>query len=320
MHVPRPASLRFAAIALAALFMQAVPAQSQTPAPISIHVGMIPNEPAALIYYAKDQGFFDRAGLNVEIEASQSTPALAAAVASGTLDISYATLPTLAVAHTKNLPFVILSPGVSDSATHFGGGIMVGLTTGTQNAKDFNGKTMGAAGLGTIAEYLPRSWIDKHGGDSSTVKFVEIPFSESAEAIAAGRIYGAYMSEPFVTLAEKRKLAKLVPGSDDAMGPEYIATAWFTTSQWAKANPAAVTRFVSAMHDAAIWANANQAKTVPLAQKYLKADPALTMQTRRPHYAENLIVAQVQPYIDVTAKYAKFAPFPASELIYVPAK
>lgn len=318
MQVSRSALLRFIAIAMVAIMLPAVPAQSQT-APITLHVGMIPNEPAALIYYAKEMGYFDKAGLNVEIEASQSTPALAAAVASGTLDISYATIPTLALAHTKNLPFVILAPGVSDSAVHFGGGIMVGMTS-TANAKDFNGKTMGAAGLGTIAEYLPRSWIDKHGGDSSTVKFIEISFSETAEAIAAGRIYAGYLSEPFVTLAEKRKLAKLVPGSDDAMGPEYIATAWFTTSQWANANPGTVAKFVGAMHDAAVWANANQAKTIPMLQKYLKADPALTMQTRRPHYAERTVPAQVQPYIDVTAKYAKFAPFPASELLYVPAK
>jgi hypothetical protein len=54
--------------------------------------------------------------------------------------------------------------------------------------------------------------------------------------------------------------------------------------------------------------------------RYLKADPALTAQTRRPHYAEALVPSQVQPYIDVTARYAKFAPFPASELIYVPGK
>jgi NitT/TauT family transport system substrate-binding protein len=303
---------------MAATLFSPSPAQSQ--ALTSLHVGMIPIEPAALVYYAKDMGFFDKAGLNVTIEANPSTPALASAVASGSIDISYATIPTLAVAHTKNIPFVIVAPGVSDSATHFGGGIMVAQNSTLRTGKDFNGKTFGCAGLNTIAEYLPRNWIDKTGGDSSTVKFIEMPFSETAEALAAGRIDAGYMSEPFVTLAERRKLAKLIPGTDDAMGPEYIATGWFTTSQWAHNNADTVTRFATAMHNAAIWANAHQTLTIPMAAKYLKSDPALTAQTRRPHYAEVLLPAQVQPYIDVTARYAKFAPFPASELIYVPGK
>jgi NitT/TauT family transport system substrate-binding protein len=299
---------------LVAMLLLAAPAYAQQP--VAIHVGMIPIEPAALVYYAKEEGFFDKAGLNVEIEPNPSTPALASAVASGSIDITYGTIPNIAIAHVKGLPFVIIAPGISDSATHFGGALMVAMNSTLQSGKDFNGKTLGTAGLGTIGEYNPRNWIDRHGGDSSTVKFIEIPFSETADAIAAGRIDGGYLSEPFVTLAERRKLAKMIPGTDDAMGPEYLATAWFTTSSWAQSHTDAVARFASAMHNAAVWANANQSKTVPMLQRYLKADPALTAQTRRPHYAERLVTAQVQPYIDVTARYAKFAPFPATELIY----
>ena len=315
MKVLRSAILRFGAVALVAMSVSAASAQT-TPAPIKLHVGMIPNEPAALVYYAKDQGFFEKAGLDVDIEPNSSTPALAAAVASGAIDITYTTLPTIAIAHTKGLPFTIISPGVQDNDVHFGGGEVVGYNTTITSGKDFNGKTIGVAGLGTIAEFLPRSWIDKHGGDSSTVKFIEVPFPESADAIASGRIFAAYLAEPFVTIGEKKKQIKLMKDSDDALGPEYISTAWFSTIAWAKANPVAVTRWQIAMRNAAIWANANHAATVPLLQKYLKVDPELTMQTRRPFYAEKINLALMQPYIDVTAKYAKFPTFPAADIVY----
>ena len=69
---------------------------------------------------------------------------------------------------------------------------------------------------------------------------------------------------------------------------------------------------------AARWGNANQDKVVPYLVKYLKADPALAAAEHRPVFAERLVPAQIQPWIDVTAKYAKFAPFPASDIIYVP--
>ena len=64
-------------------------------------------------------------GLTVEITQNPSTPALASAVLAGTYDISYATVATLATAHSKGLPFVMIAPGISDSSAHFGGAIMV---------------------------------------------------------------------------------------------------------------------------------------------------------------------------------------------------
>ena len=307
-----------ALLALGAL-SAAVPGSAQKLA--TIKVGMIPIEPAAAIYYAKENGFFAKAGLDVDIDQNPSTPALASALIAGNYDIAYATVPTLAQAHAKGLPFVMIAPGIADSRAHFGGAIMVGVDSTIKTGKDLDGKTLGTAGLNTIAEYLPRAWIDKTGGDSSTVKFIEMPFPVTAAAIASGRIDAAYLAEPFVTLAVKKHLAKILTAGDDAISSgEYDATGWYTTLQWARAHPDLVARFQRAMGEAAAWANANPSKVVPILAAELHANPAIVAQARRPYFPEHLVAAEVQPYIDITAKYAKFAPFPASELIYNPAK
>lgn len=316
MHVIRMrAALVAAAVGLFALF---APGSAQTSS--TIRVAMIPNEPAVEVYFAKDMGFFTKAGIDVDIAQNPSTPAIAAAVASGTYDIAYSTISTLAVAHVKGLPFVIIAPGVGNLPGKAAGAIMIPANSTATTGKDFNGKTFGTAGLNTLAEYMPRAWIDKHGGDSTTVKFVEIPFPETADALAAGRIDGSYLTEPFITIAEDKHAAKLLTTGDDAIGPRYTSTAWYTTSQWAKAHPDQVARFVSAIHEAAVWANKNPDKVVPIVAKYLKSDPALTAKASRPYWVEQLIPAQVQPWIDVTARYAKFAPFPAQDLLYVAAR
>lgn len=303
-----------AVTAAALLLALLLPGAAQPAA--TIRVAMIPNEPAVEVYYAKDMGFFAKDGLDVEITQNPSTPAIASAVVTGTYDIAYATISTLAVAHVKGLPFVVISPGVGNLPGKAAGGIVVGATSTAKTGKDFNGKTFGAAGLNTLAEYLPRAWIDKHGGDSTTVKFIEIPFPETADAIAAGRIDAAYLTEPFITLAEDKHAARLLTSGDDAIAPRYTSTAWYTTDQWAKAHPDLVARFASAMHDAAVWANKNPDKIVPIVAKYLKADPVLTARTSPPYYVEHLDAKQIQPWIDVTAKYAKFTPFPSQELLY----
>lgn len=289
-------------------------ARAQTPA--TIRAAMIPIESAAGIYYAADNGYFSKAGLDVQIAQNASTPALAAAVASGTYDIAYATISTLAAGHSRGLPFVVIAAGVGFTAGVIPGSIVVPANSPIKTAKDCNGKTFATAGLGTIAEYLPRAWIDKNGGDSSTVKFVEVTFPETAAAMTSGRVDASYLVEPFLTVAVKKGDARVLATGDEAIGTKYTSTGWYATSQWAKAHPDLVERFVNAMMEAARWANANQTKVVPILAKELKVDPVLSAAAHRPYFVERLAADQIQPWIDVTAKYGKFASFPASELIY----
>jgi NitT/TauT family transport system substrate-binding protein len=313
------APVMIAALLALSSFTAAVPGGAQTPA--SVKVAMIPIEPAAPVYYAKENGFFAKAGLDVDIDQNPSTPAIASALLAGTYDIAYGTVPTLAQAHAKGLPFVLIAPGIEDGPTHFGGGIMIGVNSTMKTGKDFNGKTIGTAGLNTIAEYLPRAWIDKTGGDSTTVKFIEMPFPVTPEAIGTGRVDAAYLAEPFVTIAEKKNLAKLLTAGDEAISPSgYVSTGWYTTLQWARAHPDLVAKFQRGIAEAGAWANANKDKVVPILAKDLHADPAIVAQATRPYFPPALTAALVQPFIDITAHYAKFAPFKADEIIYVPAK
>jgi NitT/TauT family transport system substrate-binding protein len=314
MRVTRQRAIQsVAAAATAPWWLRAADAQTL---PV-VRAAMIPIEPAVSIYYALENGFFAKAGIDVQIAQNPSTPALAAAVASGTYDIAYAPISTLAVAHSRGLPFVAITPGIETVPGEIAGAIMVPTASTAKTGKDFNGKTFGCAGLSTIAEYQPRAWIDKTGGDSTTVKFIEIPFPETIAALNAGRVDAAYLVEPFITLATRSGTVRLLATGDDAIATDFLSTVWYATSQWAGAHPDLVAKFVSAMVAAAHWGNANQDKVVPYLVKYLKADPVLAAAEHRPHFADRLVPALMQPWINVTAKYAKFAPFPAAEVIYV---
>lgn len=289
-------------------------------APATIKLALIPIEPTCEAYYAQENGFFDKAGLDVQVTVSASTPAIAAAILTGTYDIAYSTVSTLATAHAKGLPVTIIAPsGMINGTAKPIAGIVVGTNSGIQTGKDFNGKTFGAAALNTLAEYVPRAWVDKHGGDSNTVKFVEIPFPAIPDALASGRVEAAYLVEPFLSIAMKRNAARWLTTGDDAIAPVYLASCWYATTQWTKAHPDLVARFASAITAAGQWANANPAKVVPIVANHLKSDPDAVAATPRTVFADRLVAAQIQPWIDITARYAKFPAFPAAELVYVPA-
>jgi NitT/TauT family transport system substrate-binding protein len=297
----------------------ALPARRADPQPAtSIRVAMIPIEAASGVYYAIDNGMFAKARLDVDVAQNPSTPATAAALIAGTYDIAYATIPTVAIAHAHGVPFVCVAPGIGWAPGKFAGVIMVGAQSTIKTAKDFNGKTFGTAGLGTIAEYQPRAWIDKHGGDSTTVHFVEMPFPVIGDAMGSGRVDAAYMVEPFITSALKHGTARVLVGGNDAIGASYTSSGWYTSLAYANTHPDVIAKFAAAMSEAAHWANTNPAKVVPILVKELHADPAITAEAKRSYFPESLSASDVQPWIDVTARYAKFASFPASEILYAP--
>src|ERR1700722_18149339 len=105
---------RFAAILSAALFLvpSAAAAQTSPKAPITIHVGAIPSEVAAELFYGVDMGFFKKAGLDVQIDFFNNGSAIAAAVASGALDLGLSDLMSVINAHSRGLPFVYAAPGL----------------------------------------------------------------------------------------------------------------------------------------------------------------------------------------------------------------
>jgi NitT/TauT family transport system substrate-binding protein len=192
---------------------------------------------------------------------------------------------------------------------------VVGKNSPLHTAKDLNGKIVGTNGLRNIAEFAPRAWIDKNGGDSTTVKFVELPFSDMTTALAQGRIDAAVDVEPF--LPDALSSGRLFSNCFDGVAPRYALTGFFTGTAWAKAHPAEVAKFQDVMRQTALWAKNNHAASAAILSKTTNVPLELIKQSVRSEYGTDLDPALFQPVIDVTAKYSGLFPtFPASELLY----
>jgi NitT/TauT family transport system substrate-binding protein len=288
-------------------------AQAQT---TTVTVLTTPIDSAAEVFIAKDLGYFAKQGLDVDVQPGTNGSAIAAAVSSDAADIGYSDLVTLAKGYLKGIPFVAIAPAAIWTSAAPVAGLVVPANSPIKSAQDLAGKVIAVPGLGTLAEYSPRAWIDQNGGDATTAKFIEMPYAAMPAALAAGRIDVAYISEPF--LAVVRKDVRILGYSHNAVAKQFLQSAWFTTLQWAKDHPDVVRRFAAAMRETAIWANqkANQAKSAEILAKYTKIDLATVTAMERARFGVTLTAASIQPAIDVTAKYGKFEPFPADRLIY----
>jgi NitT/TauT family transport system substrate-binding protein len=301
--------LALAAVAGAGAFARTAEAQETT-----LRVASAAIESSADPYYASDAGFFKQAGIDVTFMGGNNGPAIAAGVAAGAIDIGMSNSVSLVQARGKGLPFVIIAPGSIYSAKQPSSLMVVPRTSAAQRAKDLTGKTIGVSVLNGIPHYAARAWVDADGGDSAATKFVEIPYAEMLAALSAGRVDAASITEPYLTPA--KAVSRSIGAPFDAVAPEFLVTAHFTTLQWAQAHADLLRRYVGAIAKTAPWANAHPELVVPILAKYSRQPEDAVRSMQRSAFAEQLNARELQPVIDVTAKYSGIARFPAEDILY----
>jgi NitT/TauT family transport system substrate-binding protein len=280
----------------------------------SLKIAAVPIEVSAEPFYAYDGGFFKAAGIEPTFMGGNTGPAIAAGVASGAIDIGMSNSVSLVQARGHGLPFVIVAPGSVYTAKVATDLMVVPKGSAITRGKDLTGKTVGVSVLNGIPHYASRAWIDADGGDSSATKFVEIYHPEMIAALAQGRVDAASLSEPYLTPA--RAANRAIGAPEDAIAPEFLLTVHFTTLAWAKANPDLLRRYVTAIIKTAQWANAHPDLVVPILAKYSKQPEDAVRTMQRALFSDTLVARQLQPVIDVTAKYGNIARFPAEEMVY----
>ena len=301
-------------LGLACCVLPLLPAPAATQSLPALRIETIPFDAGSEAFYAKDMGFFAKAGLDVTVTPVGNGPAIAAAVASGAVDVGFSNTLSVETAYKRGLPFVFIAPAAMYASAAPTSVLMVPRDSPIKTARDLNGKTLAVNGLKNIAEYAPSLWIEQNGGDPSTVKFVEIGPTEIPAALAEHRIDAAFVAEPQIT--EAKSAARILSKAYDAVGDGWMIAGYFTTRDWADQHPDLLRRFDAAMRETAAWANANPDKSAEILAKYTKLDPALVRSSVRAKFGEALSAPTIQPTVDLAAHFKLFTTFPAQELIY----
>jgi NitT/TauT family transport system substrate-binding protein len=296
---------RAAFTALLAAAATAPRAASAQTAPAVIRIGTAPVESYALVYYGVERGFFKAANLDVQIQTFTGGGGVMSAAAGGALDMGCANVGAQANAHIKGLPFSMIAPGGLYSTNSPTTVLAVAKNATFKTGKDLNGKTIGVSTLKDLQQASVMKWIDTNGGDSSTLKFLEIPVPEMAPALQAGRIDGSCLLEPSLTFAKND--VRILGKCYDAIAKTLMITSHFANNDWLEKNPATAHKFIDALRKTADWANKNKAAAGTILAGITKIEPATIAEMHRVEYADTLAVATIQPVIDTTAEY-KFLP------------
>jgi NitT/TauT family transport system substrate-binding protein len=289
----------FLASAATALVASSLPTAANAQSPAQVRIRTLPIDEGGQAFYAQERGSFAGA----DVGTMPTGPGIVAAVASGEIDIGFANLFAFVQAFARGAPIRILAPGqlfrVEDSKSFV---LAVRRDSPYRTAKDLNGKTIGANAPVSIVAIGARAWIDRNGGDSSTITVVQVPFGSEERALADGRVDA--VSTTFTLLADAKN-ARILGNPTDAIGPPFIGSAWYARAPWIDAHRDAARGYARALSDAARWANANPSDSGRILMKYLRLTPE-TLQAMSAHrviYAETLDPSLLEPLIGVATRY-----------------
>lgn len=281
------------------------PAAAQTPAPaLRLRIGAIPFDPAGVVFYAQDQGFFDRAGLAVDVMPMTSGGAIAAAVVSGALDVGFTNAFSALTAYGHGIPVDILAPSTIYTKGKPYSAILVAKDAPYRTAKDLNGRTVAVDGIKGLTQIATQAWVDKFGGDSMTLKFVEIPEPNIGAAVSQGRVDAGTLQLTNVDLTPQSP-TRILGDPYEGIAPRFYPAVWFATRPWVEAHREETRRFTAALRQAAHWANTNQGASADVLMRIAKLTPErmAALSTHRVLYGEVLDQTAIQPLIDVAARY-----------------
>jgi NitT/TauT family transport system substrate-binding protein len=295
-HLSRASWLAAAASAATSLAVASgTPVRAQSMIPLKIGTGGV--EANAQIFYAQEQGYFRKAGLDVDIVVTRGGTTTMAAVIGGDMQAGIANVVSLAVARLKGVPLEIIAPGAYYDTKSAPSTCVVAPDSPIKDAKDLNGKVVGGISMGGLDQLGLWAYIDRHGGDVSTVKFIEVPDATMVEALAQGRIAAASMGEPHLSAAGNK--VRLLAKCWDDIAPVFMQTAWFTTEDWLAKNKDVAKRFGDAVIAGGRWGMANPDLAPAVLEKYSK----FRMTRGMIRFGEKLDPAVIQPVFDSSYKF-----------------
>ncbi|WP_105035061.1 ABC transporter substrate-binding protein [Cryobacterium aureum] len=278
------------------------PAGSDALTPVT--VGVIPIADTAPLYLGLDQGFFKDEGLDLTIETATGGAAIVPAVVSGDYQFGFSNLVSLMVANDKGLPLKVVNSAVAstgDVTSDFGAVIVKGDSP-VETLADLDGKTVSGNSLNNIVDTVMRASIDRLGGDSSSISFVEIPFPDASAAVENGQVDAAFVVEPFVTAAIESGQRVISYGYAD-FDVNLDVAAYFSSAATVEGDPELVTKFQSAMKKSLEYAEANPDAVRAIIATYTKTPPEVLAKIVLPKFPTEFNVDAVTALGEAALKY-----------------
>ena len=256
-------------------------------------------------FLALDRAFFKDAGLDINVAAMVGGAAIAPALASGSLNIGWSNVVTNFQGHLQGFDYRFIANGaINKRGTNDVFGFQVATDSPIRSAKDLEGKTCATNTLRNIIQASGSHWIDANGGDSSKVKWIELPFPQMEPALVNKQIDAFLAVEPFVTVPSKiNKKTKVLGYPLGGIAPRLLIASYFASEAWIEKNVDAVKAFITAVNRGIDAHNANLEEAKVTIGKHTGLKPEFLKEMALPAFEKKIVESDLQPMLDVSFQY-----------------
>jgi len=271
-------------------------AEDETP----LRVALVPAAPALAVWVAQDKGIFKAQNLQVSITPVANV-GLIAAVLGKQFDIGIATTVDLIKAVAGGLNLAAVAGGHFETEQATTNALIAGAQSGVRSARDLAGKTVATPSIGAILQVAQLHWLKREGIDLKSVHFVEMPFPNMGDQLAAGRIDAAIAAEPFAS--------RMIAAGNTSLGNELLqvanpalATVWISDRTWAQANQPAVVNWTAALRQAAAFIVREPVQAREILANYTKLPATAIEHLALPHFETKVQASDIDVWIKVLAE------------------
>ncbi|HLI20377.1 MAG TPA: ABC transporter substrate-binding protein [Stellaceae bacterium] len=233
------------ATAVAWLALTAIaPASAAT----KINLLYIPGGDFVPAFVAKDQGIFDKHGLDVDMSIAQNGSVISAALAADQAQIGVPTPPVLLQANEQGLDLVVVAGATVLPFPKNAAGVIA--RAGIDSPKDLAGKKVAVPGFGGSFDVITRYWVGTQGVDIHKVNWIELQFPQMGDGLKSGLADAVLAVNPFYAHILDGKLGHDIGNPWDSAPAGTMIVLYASTRVWAAKNPEAVKGFRASLEDA----------------------------------------------------------------------
>ena len=243
--------------------------------------------PYITAFVAKDKGFFEKHGVDVDLKLSQNGSIIVTALVSGSAQVGIPT-PVIAMQAMENGIELQAFASTNVFPDTSAAGLVVTKTSGIKGPKDLAGKKVGVPGVGGLLDVVMREWVDRNGGDSSKINIVEITLPQTADVLKAGQVDGVASVDPFVSRAVDTGAGVLVGNYTDVIAPGTVAGIYTVTKAWASGHKKEIEGMQAAPDEAIDFIKTNDKESRDILAKYTTLPPPVVANLKMPNISTHL--------------------------------
>ena len=255
---------------------------------MDLNIALFPSLDYAAFYVGLGEGIFEKHGLNVDVEHVFTGTGLFSAITSGQKHLATNSLTSGSVGITNNLPIQAISvaafqPIVGNTE------VLVLADSDIQTFGDLAGRPVATINLQGLFHLGLMNAVAAEGGDPKTIEALPMSPADEPTALAAGRVDGIVLQDPFLTQAkaefpEFRSLGNPFSSFDFQLP---VGVFW-SSKETAEANPELMRRFREALIESTEFANTNPDRLLEVIPEYTDLTTDQIGQITLPDYVTTL--------------------------------